>query len=303
MLHKEQKCFDDLHDALETNGTVEYEDLDPQETDVGINDSPPLHGQDFGPKDSPAVLGRSLLCPAVENVMDVVGKNVGIQGHKNSCYLDATLFSMFSFTSVFNNLLDRPRKEKDMAIYDEVQRVLREEIVNPLRKGLFVRADKVVHLRALLDSCSDVEGLKDKEKDPEELLTALMQVLKVEPFLELSSSETAHHFQLFVDRDVDLLFPTVQELLEQSFSLSRVKLMKPPTVLILQMPRLFNMTKGRLLRILTGLETNSRCMTGSSRTLCWISRASSPPLPRSVLSVGPWRSGSVPPATVPSIEG
>ena len=237
-------CNDDLDDAVKINGTVEYEDS--QETDVGINDSPHLHGQDFGPKDSPAVPGRYLLCPSVENVMEVVGKNMGIQGHKNSCYLDATLFSMFCFTSVFNNLLDRPREEKDMTIYDEVQRVLREEIVNPLRKGLFVRADKVVYLRTLLDSWSDVEGLKDKEKDPEELLTALMQVLKVEPFLELTSGETAHHFQLFVDRDDNLLIPTVQDLLEQSFSLGRVKLMKPPTVLILHMPRLFKITKGRL---------------------------------------------------------
>jgi len=241
VLQKEHMCNDDLDDAVKINGTVEYEDS--QETDVGINDSPHLHGQDFGPKDSPAVPGRSLLCPSVENVMEVVGKNMGIQGHKNSCYLDATLFSMFCFTSVFNNLLDRPREEKDMTIYDEVQRVLREEIVNPLRKGLFVRADKVVYLRTLLDSWSDVEGLKDKEKDPEELLTALMQVLKVEPFLELTSGETAHHFQLFVDRDDNLLIPTVQDLLEQSFSLGRVKLMKPPTVLILHMPRFGNQFK------------------------------------------------------------
>lgn len=37
----------------------------------------------------------------------ICGKNRGIQGHHNSCYLDATLFSMFTFTSVFDNLLFR----------------------------------------------------------------------------------------------------------------------------------------------------------------------------------------------------
>lgn len=39
----------------------------------------------------------------------VCGKFKGIQGHHNSCYLDATLFSMFTFTSVFDSLLFRPK--------------------------------------------------------------------------------------------------------------------------------------------------------------------------------------------------
>ena len=37
------------------------------------------------------------------------GRNRGIQGHQNSCYLDATLFAMFSFTGVFDGLLYRPQ--------------------------------------------------------------------------------------------------------------------------------------------------------------------------------------------------
>lgn len=37
----------------------------------------------------------------------ICGKYRGIQGHHNSCYLDATLFSMFAFTSVFDSLLFR----------------------------------------------------------------------------------------------------------------------------------------------------------------------------------------------------
>ncbi len=69
----------------------------------------------------------------------VVGRNKGIQGHQNSCYLDATLFAMFSFTSVFDSLLYRPPSPDDIVEYTDVQKVLREEIVNPLRKNLFVR--------------------------------------------------------------------------------------------------------------------------------------------------------------------
>ena len=34
----------------------------------------------------------------VSDVVKVCGRNKGIQGHQNSCYLDATLFAMFSFT-------------------------------------------------------------------------------------------------------------------------------------------------------------------------------------------------------------
>jgi len=199
--------------------------------------TPPV-GQDFGPKDSPIVPGYCPPCTTVENVASVSGRNKGIQGHQNSCYLDATLFSMFCFTSVFDSLLFRPRGEKDISRYDEVQRVLREEVVNPLRKSLFVRADRVMNLRTMLDSLSDVQGLTDQEKDPEEFLSSLLtQVLKAEPYLELSSGQTAHNYQLFVEKDPDLVVPTVQDLFDQSFNTSRVKLKRAPPVLILQMPR------------------------------------------------------------------
>lgn len=41
----------------------------------------------------------------------VTGKFKGVQGHYNSCYLDATLFAMFTFTCVFDSLLFRPPDE------------------------------------------------------------------------------------------------------------------------------------------------------------------------------------------------
>lgn len=61
------------------------------------------------------------------------GQMRGLQGHHNSCYLDATLFSMFAFTSVFDTLLHRLKKNDDLEEYDKVQIVLRNWIVNPLR--------------------------------------------------------------------------------------------------------------------------------------------------------------------------
>lgn len=45
---------------------------------------------------------------SVRNNLDkICGKFRGIQGHHNSCYLDATLFSMFAFTCVLDSLLFR----------------------------------------------------------------------------------------------------------------------------------------------------------------------------------------------------
>ena len=200
-------------------------------------------GQDFGPLDSPVVPGFCAPHPSVDSVVSICGRNKGIQGHQNSCYLDATLFSMFTFTSVFDSLLYRPRGPGDIARYDEVQSCLKDEIINPLRQNLFVRADKVMKLRTMLDSLSDVKGLTDQEKDPEEFLSSLLtQVLKVEPFLELSSGQTAHNYQLIVEKDPNMTVPTVQDLFDQSFGSSscRVKFKRAPSVLILQMPRYFD---------------------------------------------------------------
>ena len=43
----------------------------------------------------------------IEDLKEICGKFKGIQGHQNSCYLDATLFAMFTFTSVFDTILYR----------------------------------------------------------------------------------------------------------------------------------------------------------------------------------------------------
>lgn len=55
--------------------------------------------------DCPVVPG---VVPPLDSLGELAGKNRGIQGHHNSCYLDATLFAMFTFTSVFDALLYRP---------------------------------------------------------------------------------------------------------------------------------------------------------------------------------------------------
>ncbi|XP_053203646.1 ubiquitin carboxyl-terminal hydrolase CYLD-like [Panonychus citri] len=166
------------------------------------------------------------------------GKARGIQGHHNSCYLDATLFAMFSCTTIFESLLNRPQSSSDIAEYSEVQKVLKEEIVNPLRANLYVSADRVMHLRTLLEKLTSVRGLTSEEKDPEEFLNLLLnQILKADPYLKLSSGLESYFYQLFVDKDEKLILPTVQQLFDQSFLASDFKLREIPPCLLIQMPR------------------------------------------------------------------
>uniref|UniRef100_A0A182KCT7 ubiquitinyl hydrolase 1 n=1 Tax=Anopheles christyi TaxID=43041 RepID=A0A182KCT7_9DIPT len=194
----------------------------------------------FGKVDCPVVKGRvpPLKILKLEELEEICGKFKGIQGHHNSCYLDATLFAMFTFTSVFDSLLFRPKEPEDNAQYEDVQRVLLEEIVNPLRKNHFVRADRVLKLRQLLDRLSSVTGLMSEEKDPEEFLNSLLaQILRADPFLKLSSGLDTFYYQLFVEKDERLNLPSVQQLFEQSFLASNIKLKEVPSCLIIQMPR------------------------------------------------------------------
>jgi ubiquitin thioesterase CYLD len=95
-----------------------------------------------------------------------------------------------------------------------------------------------MNLRRLLDRLSSVSGLTSEEKDPEEFLNSLLaQILKAEPFLKLNSGQESFYYQLFVEKDADLTLPTVQQLFEQSFLTSNIKLKEVPSCLIIQMPR------------------------------------------------------------------
>ncbi|CAH0726101.1 unnamed protein product, partial [Brenthis ino] len=206
--------------------------------DARFRDTPPPephHVDHSDQPDCPVVPG---VVPPLDSLGELAGKNRGIQGHHNSCYLDATLFAMFTFTSVFDALLYRPPEPEDSPHYSEVQRVLREEVVNPLRRHGYVRADRVMKLRTLLERLSDVPGLTSEEKDPEEFLNGLVaQLLRAEPFLKLSSGQEAYCYQLFVEKDEHVTLPSVQQLLEQSFATSGVKLSEVPAAFIIQMPR------------------------------------------------------------------
>lgn len=180
-------------------------------------------------------LGHSANC-----LKDLVGRERGIQGHHNSCYLDATLFAMFSCTDVFDSMIHRPKSVSDIEEYSDIQKVLRDDIVNELRREKFVSHKKVMTLRKLLDAQGGVSGLTTEEKDPEEFLNSLFRALGVEPYLKLSSGQGTHLYQLFVEKH-ELLdepnIPTVQQLFHHSIHDSNIKLNEIPSALIIQMPR------------------------------------------------------------------
>lgn len=56
-------------------------------------------------------------------------------------------------------------------------------------------------------------------------------------FSQLSSGLDTFYYQLFVEKDDQLKLPSVQQLFEQSFLTSNIKLKEVPSCLIIQMPR------------------------------------------------------------------
>lgn len=189
----------------------------------------------------------------------------GIQGHLNSCYLDATLFSLFSCCSSADWLLFWPSDPETDQDASQAQDLLRCEIVNPLRRYGYVCASKTMALRRLLEAVDSDTGFTNQEKDPEEFLNKLFQLLRVEPLLKIRSltqqPQECHLYQLFppthppspssplptspVQSPIPLTSPshgrmrvaTVQALLESSFLHAGLKFVEAPSCLLLLMPR------------------------------------------------------------------
>lgn len=189
------------------------------------------------------------------------GFKKGIQGHLNSCYLDATLFSMFSCSSSFDWLLFWPTGAQLSPHCKSAQDLLRCEIVNPLRRFGYVCASKTMALRKLLKAETADSGFTNEEKDPEEFLNQLFLLLRVEPLLKIRSvSQQAQEcflYQLFPPSTSACPSPgsavplsplaspsaglqrvsSVQALLESSFIHAGLKFTEAPSCLPLLMPR------------------------------------------------------------------
>ena len=62
-----------------------------------------------------------------------MGIEKGIQGHHNSCYLDATLFGIFAFSDAFDDIfLEEPKSMNNKS--KKIQNIIKERVVYPLRQ-------------------------------------------------------------------------------------------------------------------------------------------------------------------------
>lgn len=161
-----------------------------------------------------------------------VGKMKGIQGHINSCYLDATLFSLFSSSLPLDRLWPKPQD------IEQATTCTLRKIINRLRRQGFVPAESVMNFRKEL-GC---DTFSTEEKDPEEFISVLFQkVLCIEPLLKLRSRgetyQDAYTFQIFLEKEQMGPMPTVQQLLDTSCLSSDLKFEEMPSCLMVQMPR------------------------------------------------------------------
>lgn len=91
---------------------------------------------------------------------------------------------------------------QDIAEYNEIRAVLRDEIVNPLRVNKYVKYDSIMKMRLLLDQVCSGEGLTKDEKDPEEFLNFLMiKALRAEPLLQVCVNQIDDYFYDLIELD------------------------------------------------------------------------------------------------------
>ncbi|XP_073681595.1 ubiquitin carboxyl-terminal hydrolase CYLD [Garra rufa] len=187
--------------------------------------------------------------PEQDVMSHLVGRMRGIQGHFNSCYLDATLFSLFTSSIAFNRMFNRSADSEE-----GISHILRRDIVNHLRRSGFVPAESVMKFRKQLGCKSFATEEKANvnliskiflllfPSDPEEFITLLLKhVLHMEPLLKIRSHgdlpQDAYTHQIIVEKNQVRAVPSVQQLLEMSFISSDLKLEEIPSCLIVQMPR------------------------------------------------------------------
>ncbi|KAM9409321.1 ubiquitin carboxyl-terminal hydrolase CYLD [Pholidichthys leucotaenia] len=202
--------------------------------------------------------------PESEALSLLLGRMKGIQGHINSCYLDATLFSLFSSSMTLDTICRKPADTEQ-----PIAGTLRK-LVNRLRRRGFVPAECVMDFRKQL-GC---DTFQTEEKDPEEFITVLFEkVLCMEPLLKLRStqetSQGAYTLQIFLEKEQMRQVPTVQQLLDTSCLLGDLKFEVIPSCLIVQMPRFGNKYK-MFSHIIPSMELDITDLLYNSPRECFI---------------------------------
>ncbi|CAL8095499.1 unnamed protein product [Orchesella dallaii] len=165
----------------------------------------------------------------------------GIQGRRNSCYIDVVLFAMFAFSDNFDAHFLEMEDPNSQVEQTELQRVcrkvLRENIVNPLRQNFFCPAESVTILRELLKPLSDkVDGAF---MDVEEFMLILFnKVFKLDEFIVYDNGVKDFLHQINLGDHILPSVITVKRCLELSMADYNLKMDRPPSpALILELPR------------------------------------------------------------------
>ncbi|KNC51325.1 uncharacterized protein AMSG_12067 [Thecamonas trahens ATCC 50062] len=216
-----------------------------------------------------APLPPPILLPAAAAVDRVaLGMWRGIQGSNNSCYLDATLFSLFVTVQDFDVMLDesepiRLRREladsPDHITYvPHLRSTLRNLVVRDLRGRLFVDASVMLRFRLFLNKVWDAENDPTvgacEEEDVVDFITVLFNLLlpddKLAPGYVSSEAVDGTILRAFVHTLAPIFDPesgaletfigrgpSVQVLLDAHLATYGMVFVGAPKFLILQMPR------------------------------------------------------------------
>lgn len=124
--------------------------------------------------------------------------------------------------------------------------ILRRDIANPLRNNLYCPATNVMKLRKAMAHLDD--KILTEEMDAQEFLQYLFtDALKLTGFFSLSTGVSEHFHQILLPNSSIIVgdqIPTIQQLLEKSFSYQRIKFVRAPApVFLVQAPRFGNHEK------------------------------------------------------------
>ena len=107
-------------------------------SDASNKQSGASKGQRYPPQPPSSEPIRGDISPLEGLPGEFCGDFRGIQGDFNSCYLDTSLYAMFSFSMAFDGMLHRPAPpsllHEERKFYEKIQEHMKEGIVNPLRR-------------------------------------------------------------------------------------------------------------------------------------------------------------------------
>ncbi|CAF0977775.1 unnamed protein product [Adineta ricciae] len=176
----------------------------------------------------------------------IVGRNKGIAGDSNSCYIDATIFCMFAYNGIFDDLLNMDVPSESLK---QLQSVLRDNIVHVLRdeKSGFVERDAVFQLRVRLSEATQDRSFKEVEKDPSEFLRVFEELFKYAPIKTIPRGQVPKPdksnvtiniiWEMFDANPQNLLSTSIASIFRNSLSEIPAKLATIPPFLILVAPR------------------------------------------------------------------